>query len=93
MRGIYDSGRQKKEIEYTPGVLVSFLYNNVVGRMILKLLTNRVFANLGACFMNSRLSKFMMNSKIREYNIDMSLFEDKKYKCYNDFFTSSDIAD
>lgn len=79
--------KTKKEIEYTPGVLVSFLYNNVVGRMILKLLTNRVFANLGACFMNSRLSKFMMNSKIREYNIDMSKFIDKEYKSYNDFFT------
>jgi len=79
--------KTKKETEYKSGVFVNFLYNNVVGRIFLKLLSNRVFANLGACFMNSRLSKFMMNSKIREYNIDMKRFVDKKYNSYNDFFT------
>lgn len=79
--------KNKKEKEYTPGVFVSFLYNNVFGRVVLKLLSNRVFANLGACFMNSRLSKFMMNNKIKEYNIDMTKFLDKKYNSYNDFFT------
>jgi len=79
--------KTNKETEYKYGVFVNFLYNNVVGRIFLKLLSNRVFANLGACFMNSRLSKFMMNSKIREYNIDMKRFVDKKYNSYNDFFT------
>ena len=79
--------KNKKETEYESSGLVKFLYNNLIGRIVLKLLSNKVFANLGACFMNSSLSKFMMNKKIKEYDIDMSLFEDRKYKCYNDFFT------
>lgn len=79
--------KSNKEIEYESSGFVKFLYNNVLGRLIFKLLTNKVFANMGACFMNSSLSKFMMNNKIKEYNIDMSLFEDREYKCYNDFFT------
>lgn len=79
--------KTKKETEYQYGGMVKFLYNNPFGRVLLKLLTNKVFANLGAWFMNSSLSKFMMKNKIKEYNIDMSLYEDREYKCYNDFFT------
>lgn len=79
--------KTKKEYEYNSSAFVKFLYNNNFGRMILKLFSNSVFANIGACFMNSRLSKFMMNSKVREYNIDMRNFVDKEYKSYNDFFT------
>ena len=79
--------KAKKETEYQYGKLVRFLYNTVIGRLVLKLLTNKVFANIGACFMNSSLSKFMMKNKIEEYNIDMSLYEDREYKSYNDFFT------
>lgn len=79
--------KTKKETEYRPGGLVKFLYNNVIGRIILKLLSNQIFANLGACFMNSRLSKFMMNSKIKEYHIDMTKFINKEYNSYNAFFT------
>ena len=75
--------KTQKEIEYKAGVLVKFLYNTVLGRMILKLLSNRTFSNFGACFMKSRLSKFMMNSKIKEYHIDMNKFLDKKYNSYN----------
>ena len=76
-----------REYEYNSSFLVKFLYSNVVGRIILKFLSNRVFANIGACFMRSRLSKFMVNKKICEYNLRMDRFVNKEYKSYNEFFT------
>lgn len=79
--------KTKIEREYQYGGLVKFLYNNFFGRLLLKLLTNKIFANFGAWFMKSSLSSFMIKKKIKKYNIDMSLYEDREYKSYNDFFT------
>ena len=79
--------KSKKEYEYKYSFLVKFLYNTFVGRIILKLLCNKLVANIVACFMNSRLSKFLVNKKIKDYNIDMKLYEDKDYNNYNEFFT------
>ena len=76
-----------KEFEYKYSGLVKFLYNTFLGRIFLKLLTNKIFANTGALFMKSCLSKTLASKKIKKYNIDMSQYKNPKYKCYNDFFT------
>ena len=76
-----------KEFEYKYSGLVKFLYNTFLGRIFLKLLTNKIFANTGALFMKSCLSKTLASRKIKKYNIDMSQYKNPKYKCYNDFFT------
>ena len=78
--------KNKNEFEYKSGVLVKFLYNNFLGRIFLKMLTNKFFANTGAVFMKSFLSKPLADKKVKRYNIDMSVYEKTKYKSYNDFF-------
>ena len=79
--------KSNKKYEYKSSGFVSFLYNNFIGRFILKLLCNRFIANFVALFMNSSLSRFMIKRKIKSAEIDMSLYENKKYKCFNEFFT------
>lgn len=76
----------KKEYEYKYGKLVRFLYNTSLGRMFLKLLTNKTFANIGASFMKSSLSKGLADKKVKKYNIDMRKYEKPEYKSYNEFF-------
>ena len=76
----------KKEYEYKYGKLVRFLYNTSLGRVFLKLLTNKTFANIGASFMKSSLSKGLADKKVKKYNIDMREYEKPEYKSYNEFF-------
>lgn len=77
----------KTESELKHGLSTRFLYNTLFGRLILKSLTNKFFANTGAFFMKSRFSKPMAMRKIKANKIDMNLYQNSKYKSYNDFFT------
>lgn len=76
---------EEKEMIYSKSV--SFLYRSVVGRIILKLLNNHVTAKIVGKYMDSSLSKKRINKTIRNNNIDMSIYEEREYKSFNDFFT------
>ena len=78
--------KTKKERTLVYDTSVRFLYNTFIGRIILKLLIGRFTANIVAKYMLNPLSKKRIIKTIVQYNIDMSLFEDKEYSCYNDFF-------
>ena len=65
---------------------LKFLYNTVFGRIILKFLTTHFVSKVAGAFFNSRLSTPMIKSYIKKYNIDISIFEEKKYKSFNKFF-------
>ncbi len=64
-----------------------FLYHTIPGRILLKLLASRFCANLSAVFLNSGLSRPMIGRFIRKNKIDMSRYEERAYRSYNDFFT------
>lgn len=64
-----------------------FLYNTAVGRLLLKIVTQRWVSKIAACFMSSRLSKCTIKRYIKKHNINIKECEDKKYKSFNDFFT------
>lgn len=64
-----------------------FLYRNKIGRLFLKMLISPVVSKTVGAFMNSPFSKFMIKGFVKKNNIDLSLFENKKYNSYNDFFT------
>lgn len=64
-----------------------FLYNNICGRAILKLLTRKWVSVLGGTYMDSRLSKHKIKKFIFKNKIDMSDYEEANYKSFNDFFT------
>ena len=64
-----------------------WLYTSVPGRALLPLLTRPFITKLGGAVMNSALSKRAIPGFIRNNNIDMSDFEERPYRSYNDFFT------
>lgn len=64
-----------------------FLYDTTFGRCVLKVLTLPVVSKIVGAFMNSRLSTPMIKKFILKNNINMTEFENVKYKSYNDFFT------
>lgn len=72
---------------YESSKTLDFLYGNFFGYLILKLLTTKIFANMISIYMNSFLSKPLINKKIKKCLIDMNEFQNKKYNSYNDFFT------
>ena len=66
---------------------LSFLYDSVLGRCILKLLTKRFVSNLIGFYMNSKISRLKIKKFVEKNNINTFEYEYKNYKSYNDFFT------
>ena len=66
---------------------LDFLYDNALGRIILKLLTRRFISELGRKYMESPLSKRRIAKTVSQSGIDMSEYEDREYTSFNDFFT------
>lgn len=67
-------------------LLLSFLYNTFLGRIILWVLTRKFITNIGAIYMKSPLSRLKIKRFIKNNNIDMDEYVNEKYKCFNDFF-------
>lgn len=63
------------------------LYGTSMGRCALKILVSPLVSKLGGLYMSSPLSKSHIGSFIKNNEIDMSQYEEKKYRSYNDFFT------
>lgn len=63
-----------------------FLYGTFLGRILLKLVTNKLTANIVRWHFNRFWSKPRIKRTIKENNIDMSLFEDAEYRNFNEFF-------
>ena len=65
---------------------INFLYENAFGRLILKLLTRPFISKAAGFVLNRRVSTVFIKSFVKNNNIDLSLYEDKKYRSYNEFF-------
>ena len=65
---------------------LKFLYNNFLGRLLLKILITKPISNIYAKYMNSSLSKHKINKFIRKNNINMQEYKNKDYRSFNDFF-------
>ena len=65
---------------------LTFLYNNPLGRVLLKLLSRRFISELGRIYMNSALSKPRIKKIIKSANINMSDYENREFSSFNDFF-------
>lgn len=78
----------RKVYKGNPNIGLSFLYNTHFGRIILKpLVKSRFISHLSGKFMDSSLSKIMINSFVKKNNIDLSIYEKDKFDSFNDFFT------
>ena len=78
--------KTKKEYELKYSKSVTFLYQNIFGRVVLKLLNNRLMANIVAKYMNSKLSIKRIQKTIKENNIDMNNFQQEDWPSFNAFF-------
>ena len=63
-----------------------FLYNTQFGRFFLKIIYNTLISKFIGFILNRRISRLFIKSYVKKNNIDLSLYEEKKYKSFNDFF-------
>ena len=82
----YKVWKHNKIIEEKSNKSLLFLYHTRLGRFILKLIYNKKISNIAFLYLNSKLSRPMINKYINKYHIDMSLYKNKEYTSFNDFF-------
>ena len=70
---------------------LNILYNNVFGRILLKIIVLPFFSKCIGTYYDSKRSTKKIEKFILENNIDMSLYEKEDYKSFNDFFTRRKI--
>ena len=73
-------------IEEATNKSLKFMYNNIFGRLLLKIATTKFIANIYALYMNSKLSKAKIKRFIKKNNIKMEEYKEKEYSSFNDFF-------
>lgn len=67
--------------------LLSAIYKSVLGRMAIRPLTAPVISVCVGHFLDSPLSKMLIKPFIKSSGIDMSIYEEREFCSYNDFFT------
>ncbi len=82
-----------QEKQFKEGQL-KFLYNTILGRIILRLfVAGKWYSRYNARKNNSSKSTAKIQPFIVEYGIDMTQYEKRKYKSFNDFFTRTMIPE
>lgn len=77
----------RTKIKDNPIKGLSFLYNNFFGRIILKLLVEApIVSKLSGLFLDSKISKILIKSFVKNNNINLKDFEKTKYNNFNEFF-------
>lgn len=66
--------------------MLRFLYRNIVGRCLLRILISRPVSKLAGAFLSSRLSKGLIKKFVRNNNIDLNDFYSDDFNCFNDCF-------
>lgn len=72
--------------QYKPNAALRFLYNTKAGRIILKQMVSPSFSKCIGAILDSKVSKILIPSFIKNNNIDINEYEQREYKSYNDFF-------
>lgn len=85
---VYDRRTKQYYQEFESGkTFLNFLYNNFIGRFLLKIIINPFISKIGGLYNDCFLSKYKINKFIKKNNIKIDEFEEKDYKNFNDFFT------
>lgn len=81
--------RQGNEYEKTTSQdkFLADIYGSVWGRALMKFLGNPVFSKASRVLLNSGISVKAVDAFAKKNNIDMSEYEDREFKSFNDFFT------
>lgn len=79
-------GKKVSNITYQDKLL-SFLYTNIFGRMLLKPLIQPQVSKLAGRYLSSAHSKWLISKFIERNEINMDIYEECDYSSFNDFFT------
>lgn len=84
-----ETKKKRQTVDYSKGQSksLSFLYKTTFGRFCLKLLVKPNTSKLAGKYMNTKLSTIHIKRFVKKNNIDLSEYEARKFKSYNDFFT------
>lgn len=77
----------KKKEDSSESGLLKLLYETAAGNIALSGLVRPSVSDLAGRFCDSGLSKRLIPKFIRSANIDMSEYEDREYRSFNEFFT------
>ena len=85
---VYDRNSKECYVEKEFGKgLLEFLYGNPVGRIILKtFIINKFYSKIKGMRERSKGSRKKIAEFIKEYDIDMTRYEEKQYKSFDEFF-------
>jgi phosphatidylserine decarboxylase len=67
--------------------LISWLYGNAAGRLLLRPLVSPWFSKAGGYLLQTRLSALAVDPYVRANGIDLSISKRQKFTSFNDFFT------
>lgn len=73
-------------IESETSTSLKFLYNTIIGRIILKIATTKQISNIYKKYITSKFSKRKIKKFIKRHHINMNDYEEKNYTSFNDFF-------
>ena len=65
----------------------NFLYNSLLGRLLLKLLVQPPVSRVCGYILNTKISSLYISRFIKSNNIDITEFENRHFTSFNDFFT------
>ena len=68
------------------GGTLRFLYNNALGRFLLRPLISRTVSKIAGAYLSSRLSKGLIKKFVKNNNIDLNEFHSDNFRCFNDCF-------
>jgi phosphatidylserine decarboxylase len=74
------------EMSGSENIAIRVLYNTLPGRIALKALVRPLVSKFFGFLMDSWPSSFFINCFVKRNNIDMSEYEEVKYRSFNDFF-------
>lgn len=66
---------------------LSFLYENILGRAVLKCLTARWITVLSGKYLDSKMSQRLIPGFVKKNDIDLSQYEECEYPNFNEFFS------
>lgn len=66
--------------------LLEWIYGHAIGRILLRPLVMPWVSELGGKVLDSRISAWAVRPFVRASHIDMTQYEEQKYRSYNDFF-------
>lgn len=82
-----DMDGNRFESESSQDKLLRRLYGSKAGGILVRIMISPIISEIGGLFLGSPLSKPLIKPFIEKNGIDMSRFEDREFKSYNDFFT------